>query len=234
MSTEESREEPPPIAPIASWWRRGLADIIDFALEALVVVVCLITGLRWGVLPLWVAYCAAAVYYCPPSPGKRKLGLHVVRSDGSPCTMGELLKHKLLQLPAVVALLLKGAPLWKMSSMFDGRWRRTARDHLESTLLVYCPELSGKVREPDPGRAAREEKRTRTRVRFVPPGQGALFDGEGPGGLEARSGTVHRRNSEGDPLCGVENKAMTLTYERITCRRCQRCYRGPSKSKKGS
>jgi uncharacterized RDD family membrane protein YckC len=242
MSTEESREESPPIAPR---WRRGLAGAIDIAFVASALIAALLAGVTWGAMPFVFACFIAAVYCCPPSPGKRMLGLHLVRSDGSLCTMGELLNHELLQLPAVMALLLKRAPLWKMSSMFDGRWGRTAVGHQEGLLLVYCPELSGKVRSPDPDRATEEGTRVRfadptpTRSRRAPrPGQTLFSDeelfGKKQGGLLARSGKVHAADSEGNPRCGVENKAMTPTGDPITCMRCNRHYGGTSKSKKRS
>jgi hypothetical protein len=134
------------VARIAPLWRRAAADAIDIAIQWLLVVVGLIAGLRWGVPLLWLAYRVAIVYMCPPSPGKRKLGLHVVRTDGSSCTREEMLRRELLPFAAAVWLFVKRAPLWTWSAVFDGEYRRSPQDHVWDTRVVHCPELSGEVR----------------------------------------------------------------------------------------
>ena len=149
VSTEEQVQDTPLVAFAAPLRRRAAAATIDFTLEALVVAVGLIAGLAWGVPPLWLAYRVAAVYLCPPSPGKRVLGLHVARTDGSSCTRWQLLGRELLPLVAVGWLMVGRAPLWGYSALFDGTYRRSPQDHLGGTCVVHCPELTGAVRAAD-------------------------------------------------------------------------------------
>lgn len=120
----------------AGFWRRGAAYVIDWSLLSLVACFPLLAGGGGLEVAAWIIFAAFCIFYLAGlageggTPGKRLLGMRLVRPDGSPPGFMRGLGRELLRSVTYVPLGIGW--LW----MLDERAHRTWHDLAADTIVV--------------------------------------------------------------------------------------------------
>jgi uncharacterized RDD family membrane protein YckC len=137
-----------PVSRALAWlidlaWRLGVLLMLVFVTAPIGEIGTAIFLLCWFALE-WLVPAAFESRGKCATPGKRALGLMVVRDDGAPCTLGPALTRNLLRFADFLPMLYFGG----LTAMLSNRQFKRLGDFVAGTLVVYADPASVARRIP--------------------------------------------------------------------------------------